>query len=133
MLLSQFAASCFLGRCRTGRTYRLSTPRAMHLRLTPFSVTGFGTAVTEGMGRFQSELKKCLSCSLAVLCLGFCLLCLQPFGVSFCEWLLSVVSSMLHVFRCAVAGESRLTQCPAYLTALCHFGGDSSKKCKKGG
>lgn len=113
--------------------YHLPTPRGVHLHLAPSSVTGFGTAGTEGMGRYQSELKKYLGCSLDVVRLGFCPLCLQPFGVSFCEWLFSVVSCMLHVSRCAAAGESRLTQCLAYLTISGHFMWDSNKKCKKGG
>jgi len=120
LLLSQFATSCVLGRCRTGRTYDLSAPRGTHLCLAPSSVNGFDTAGMEGLGPFQSELKKCLGCSLAVLCLGFCLLYPQSFGVSFCEWLFFVVSCTLHVSRRAVAGESKLTQCSAYLTISGH-------------
>lgn len=65
--------------------------------LAPSPVTGFGIAGTQEKGQFQSELRRCLSCSLAVLCSGFWLFWPQPFGVSFCERLLSVVSCTLHV------------------------------------
>lgn len=99
--VSQLAPSPFLGRCRTGRMHYLCTPRGVNLCLAPSPVTGFGAAGTQGMGQFQSKLRRCLSCSLAVLCSGFWP---QPFGVLFCERLFSVVSCTLHISGCAGAG-----------------------------
>lgn len=97
------------------------------LSLAASSVTGFGAAGREVTGWFQSQLKKRLSCSLAVLCLGFCPLFLQPSGVSFCESLFSVVCRTLRISRNVVAGESRLI-----LMISGRFVWDSSKKYKKG-
>lgn len=126
--VSQFAPSPFLGRCRTGRTHHLCTPRGVNLCLAPSPATGLGTAGTEGMGQFQSELRRCLCCSLAVLCSGFWLFWPQPFGVSFCERLLSVVSRTLHVSGRAGAGGPRLT---LHLAISGHFMCSSNEKCKK--
>lgn len=69
--VSQFAPSPFLGRCRTGRTCHLCTPRAVNPCLAPSPVAGFGTASTQDKGQFQGKLRRCLSCSLAVCCSGF--------------------------------------------------------------
>lgn len=109
----------------------LSAPRGTLQLLAHSSVTGFGAAGTERVGQFQSELKECLGCSLPVSCIRFCPLCPQSFGLSFCEWLFSVVS--LRVSGCAMAGKSRLSQCPNDLIILGHFVWDSNQKCKKGG
>lgn len=124
--LLQFAPSTFLGRCRTGRTHHLCTPRGVNLCLAPCPVTGFGTAGTQDQGQFQSELRRCLNCSLAVLCSGFWLFWPQPFGVSFCERLLSVVSCTLHVSGCAGAGGPRLV---LYLAISGLFMCNSNEKC----
>lgn len=87
-----------LGRGRTGSVCHVPAPRAVQLRLAPFSVTGFGAAGTEGTGRFQSQQKKRLGRSPSFLCLGFCPLCLQPSGVSFCEsFLLAGLCGLLFV------------------------------------
>lgn len=99
----------------------------------PFLSNWIGLCWLEGMGWFESKLKKCLGCSLAGLCSGFCLLRLQPLGVSFCAWLFSVVSCTLPVFGCLVAAEPRLTVLTAYLVTSGHFRWDSNQKCRKRG
>lgn len=125
--LSQFAPSPFLGRCRAGRTHHLCTPRGVNLCLAPSPVTGFGTAGTQEKGQFHSKLRRCLNCSLAVLCSGFWP---QPLGVSFCERLLSVVSCTLHVCGCAGAGGPKLT---LYLTILVTSCAIPMRNAQKGG